>query len=182
MIVYHGSNHCFRKLKIARSLVEHASTLENEGLGIYFSTDKNIAKSYGKYIYILELNENKMYDFRNRTECQKYVHNIIRFIKEKYNISICQYFSPDVLIDRMTFGGQCIFRTGKEICDCLESNEQFYFAFSEKKRQRIYHDLLQFDKGLNAYMFSYSIKNIGVIKNIDENIVKIIKREKVLEE
>ena len=81
MIVYHGSNHCFRKLKIARSLVEHASTLENEGLGIYFSTDKNIAKSYGKYIYILELNENKMYDFRNRTECQKYVHNIIRFIK-----------------------------------------------------------------------------------------------------
>lgn len=36
MLVYHGSNSNFRTLRISKSLVKHDSTLENEGLGIYF--------------------------------------------------------------------------------------------------------------------------------------------------
>ena len=48
MIVYHGSNSNFKSLRISKSLVKHNSTLLNEGLGIYFSTDKEVARSYGK--------------------------------------------------------------------------------------------------------------------------------------
>lgn len=70
MIVYHGSNSNFKKLRIAKSLVKHQSTLENEGLGIYFTTDKEIARSYGKWIYSLEIPDD-MIDFRNKKSLHK---------------------------------------------------------------------------------------------------------------
>ena len=43
MRVYHGSSHNFKKLRIDKHLVNYESTLLNEGLGIYFSTDFEIA-------------------------------------------------------------------------------------------------------------------------------------------
>ena len=57
MVVYHGSNSNFKKLRISKDLVKRESTKTNEGMGIYFTTDKEIARSYGKYIYTIEIND-----------------------------------------------------------------------------------------------------------------------------
>ena len=42
MIVYHGSPHNFKKLRICKG--EHISTEQNEGRGIYFSSIKSVAE------------------------------------------------------------------------------------------------------------------------------------------
>ena len=76
MIVYHGSNSNFTKLRIAKSLVKNSSTLENEGPGIYFSTDKSVAKHYGKYVYTLDINDKYFLDSRNAVICKKCLYSI----------------------------------------------------------------------------------------------------------
>ena len=45
MIVYHGSDSNFRKLRIAKELVKNSSTMLNEGMGIYFFTNKEQTQS-----------------------------------------------------------------------------------------------------------------------------------------
>lgn len=66
MIAYHGSNRNFKKLRISKQLVQRTSTELNEGIGIYFSTNKRVAESYGNYVYILEINDKYFKDFRKR--------------------------------------------------------------------------------------------------------------------
>jgi len=80
MIAYHGSNSCFKNLRIHKSLVKSSATALNEGLGIYFSLDRDVASSYGKYMYTLEINDNYIKDFRVLAVCKKYVADLIRYI------------------------------------------------------------------------------------------------------
>ena len=71
MRVFHGSPRSFTKLRIDKRLIRHNATLENEGAGIYFTTDLSRAKSYGKYIYELEISDKYLRDFRDIKECAK---------------------------------------------------------------------------------------------------------------
>lgn len=178
MIVYHGSNSNFKKLRISSSLVKHESTKTNEGLGIYFSIDKEVARSYGKYIYTLEINDKYFVDFRSRTKCRLYVAKLAQSIYKETKVDILRYFSLEDLADRMYWGGQSISGVGREIYMLLDSNANWYFNNSISKIERIYQILRAYDKKhLYAYMFNYHIKNIGVIKKVDDNIVRIINKE-----
>ena len=177
MIVYHGSNSNFKKLRISSSLVQHESTKTNEGLGIYFSTDKEVARSYGKYIYILEINDKYFVDFRNRTKCRLYVAKLAQSIYKELKVDILEYINIEETADRMYWGGLAISGVGREVYMLLDSNENFY-QLPTTKIERIYQILRAYDKKhLYAYMFNYHIKNIGVIKKVDDNIVKIINKE-----
>ena len=50
----------------------------------------------------------------------------------------------------------------------------------QDKIERIYKILENYDKNnLTVYLFNYNIPNIGVIKKIDDSIVRIISREKM---
>ena len=91
MIAYHGSNSNFRQLRIAKSLVKHTSTLDNEGLGIYFSTDKEVAKSYGKYLYTLEINNKYFRDFRNIKTCRQYLALLSQEVYKRFKIDILYF-------------------------------------------------------------------------------------------
>ena len=165
MIVYHGSNHCFKKLKIGKSLVERRSTLENEGIGIYFSTDRTVAESYGKYVYEIEL-EN-IQDFRKRSECKKYLNEICAFVLYKTKVNIKKYIYFDATVSDMKAGGLSIAEIGKELQLQCDSRNEFYTELSETKRQKIFQCLKTYAKNhLTAYMFQYHIKNIGVIKDL----------------
>jgi len=176
MIVYHGSNSCFRNLRIHKSLVKHESTLLNEGLGIYFSTDREVAKSYGKYLYTIEIQDEYFKDFRDRKVCQDYIKGLARHIYQIEKINILDLIDVKSLINYMHFGGIAISSIGKEIYMLLDSNEIWYFNVPEKKRERIYKLLRSYGKGsLHAYMFNYTIKNVGIIKNL--NIATILSRE-----
>lgn len=178
MIVYHGSNSNFKKLRISPSLVQHESTKTNEGLGIYFSTDKEVARSYGKYIYTLEINDKYFVDFRNRTKCRLYIAKLAQSIYKELKVDILQYFSLEDTADRMYWGGLAISGVGREIYTLLYPNEKWYENNSKTKIERVYQILRAYDKKhLYAYMFNYHIKNIGVIKKTDDNIVRIVNKE-----
>lgn len=180
MIVYHGSDSNFRKLKIAKGLVRCESTINNEGLGIYFSTDREIAESYGnKYLYTLEVNDKYFVDFRKKVECVSYIRKIISTVYKNTGVRIDKYFSAEECINSIYLGRQAISTVGKDIGELLDNTEEFYFAYNQTTREKVYRELRKIDRELKiAYMFSYYIKNIGVIKCADENIVRIINKEK----
>lgn len=177
MIVYHGSNSNFKTLKISPSLCKYESTKQNEGYGIYFSTDREVAESYGKYVYVLDINDDCFIDYRKRPNCQDYVFKIRKAICQQTGIDIQDYINISDTIDRMYWGGLAITGVGREISLCLDNNEKWYTSTTQTKRDLVDRILRQFDKSHKAFMFNYNIKNIGVIKNVDENIVKIIRKE-----
>lgn len=180
MIVYHGSNSNFKKLRIAKELVQRESTKTNEGMGIYFSTDIEVAKSYGKYLYTLEINDKYFKDFRRRTICRLHIVSIANLIYKKLNIDILDYINMQELAERMYWGGQAICSVGQEIYMLLDSNEKWYRDVCKTKIERTYQMLRVYDKkSLKAYMFNYHIKNIGVIKDISEDVVRIIDKKKI---
>ena len=180
MIVYHGSDSNFRKLKIAKGLVRCESTMNNEGLGIYFSTDRSVAESYGKYLYTIEINDKYIVDFRKKAKCVSYIRKIISTVYKNTGVMIDNYFSAEELVNSMYFGRQAISKIGKDIAEVLDNTENFYFAYNQTTREKVYKELRKIDKELKiAYMFTYYIKNIGVIKCADENIVRIINKEKI---
>lgn len=177
MIVYHGSNANFKKLRIAKGLVQRESTKTNEGMGIYFSTDKEVARSYGKYIYTLEINDKYFRDFRKKINCYEYVNKIVTNIRDKTGINIGKYIAHIETIDRLYYGGLAISGVGRELYMLLDSNEKFY-QLPQYKIDRIYQMLRGIDrKPPKAYMFNYHIKNIGVIKDVSEEVVRIINKE-----
>jgi hypothetical protein len=179
MLVYHGSNSNFKTLKISAKLVKNDSTLRNEGLGIYFSTNREIAESYGCYLYTLEINDSYLYDFRNKTVCTNFLNNLVKFIYINSSININQYINLLDIRDRMCYGGLCIFELQKEICALLENTEKWYIHTTETKRYGVYSLMRKFVKdNLIIYMFNYNIKDIGVIKKVTPDVVKIVDKVK----
>lgn len=177
MIAYHGSNHNFKSFRISDSLVNRQSTRENEGIGIYFTTDISIAKSYGKYLYTIEINDEYLIDFRKKQNCKIYVNNIRKYIKEKTGIDISIYINLMNVVNYAYCGGIAIWGIPREIELLLDSTESWY-KLQQSKIEKVYSLLKGYSKkNLRAYMFNYHIKNTGVIKNVDSNIVRIIKKE-----
>jgi hypothetical protein len=178
MLVYHGSDSNFKQLRIAKSLCKRGSTVHNEGYGIYFTTDLEIAKSYGKYVYILEINDTVLHDFRRKNECTTYVSKLVTMLRKETNINLFEYIDVQGLIDRMYWGGLKIFDISTEILNLLDSTEKYYRATTETHRKKVASVLRRYTKNtLKAYLFTYSIKNIGVIKDVDPSIVKIVSRQ-----
>lgn len=179
MIVYHGSNSNFKKLRISKSLVKHTSTELNEGLGIYFSTNREVASSYGKYIYTLEINDKLFRDFRKKAECIKYIMEYVKYIKANVGIDIRSYVNLNNIADYMYYGGISIANLSREISLLLDSCEKWYSKdVTETKRKKTITLLKKYNKeSLYAYMFNYNIKDIGVIKVVDDNVVRIINKE-----
>lgn len=137
MIVYHGSNGRFKSLRISKTLVRSRSTELNEGIGIYFSADKNVAQSYGKYTYTLEINDKYLRNFKLKRDCVRYVTELRKFIKDKEKVDLATYVDLNRLADHMRFGGLCIFDIGREIYITLVNNEHWYSKVSEKKQERV---------------------------------------------
>lgn len=81
------------------------------------------------------------------------------------------------MINRMYYGGQSISRVGHDIAEILENTEEFYFAYSQTKKENIYRTLRSYDnfskQRIKAYMFNYHIKNIGILKTTGDNVVRI---------
>lgn len=174
MIAYHGSNKNFKKLRISKQLVQHTSTELNEGLGIYFSTDKSVAESYGNYLYTLEINDKYFKDFRKKNVCTLHIRNLVRYVYKKTGVNIQNFTDLNTTINYIYFGGISIYNLSKELGLVLDSSEKWYVSLSETKRNQVLSALRQYDKEqCVAYMFNYNIKNIGVIKKISDDIVVI---------
>ena len=180
MLVYHGSNSNFKTLRISKTLVKHRSTELNEGLGIYFSTDYDIAASYGKYIYSLSINDSKIWDFRDRNTVNKYMKQCIDTVRKRCNVDISCYIVLEDIAQRLNYGGIGVAFLGREIWLNLENTELFYKGLSSKKRNSVMTVLRHIDSHLpDVYMFNYSIKNVGIIKNVSPEVVQIVNKERL---
>lgn len=179
MRVYHGSNSCFRILRVHQSLVKSSATNLNEGIGIYFSLDRNVASSYGKYMYTLEINDNYIRDFRTKTACNKYIYKLIEHIYNKEKVDITNYADIKLISEYMHKGNIAISGVGREAYMLLDSNEKFY-SLGESKIEKVFKLLENYDKdNLVAYLFNYNIKDIGIIKKVNDDIVRIVNRQKM---
>lgn len=178
MIVYHGSPSNFKNLRISKKLVRRDSTELNEGYGIYFSTNIEVARGYGEYLYKLEINDNYFKDFRNLSTCQRYINDIRLYIKAGTGIDIGYYADLQSIAEYVQGGNVAIWDIGREIYLCLDSNENWY-NLKEYKIERVYRMLRGYARrNLKAYMFTYNIKDIGVIKDVSEDVVRIIGKTK----
>lgn len=174
MIVYHGSNSNFKTLRINKKLVKHDSTLTNEGLGIYFSTDKSVCESYGRYMYTLEINDKCFSDFRKINTCKRYVNAIRQEILKATGIEIARYVDLNSVAVYVHDGKVAVSGTCNEIYMLLDSNGHWY-ELGESRIQKVYKILDSYDKKhLKAYMFNYNIKDTGVIKDVSDNVVRIV--------
>lgn len=184
MVVYHGSNSNFQHLKIAKNLVRNQSTITNEGMGIYFSTFKDVAASYGKYIYTLEITDDCICDFHSKNTCQVYIDQIVKDVYNNFSVDFWDYI-PSLLNDtiaRMQHGDMSISGLGRELYLCLDSTELWYTdgRVSDSKREKIYRYLRNYGKShLRAYLFPYHIKGVGVLKTVDDDVVRIIDKQRI---
>ena len=178
MIVYHGSSHKFSKLAIRKSLSSQAS-LENQGAGIYFSTNKEVACSYGDILYTLEINDDYLIDFTLMSSVRSYLNRVRKEVYWKTRLDIVGYI-PCTLLSQYIVDGRispvCICR---EIGLLLDSNEKFHklpLSIIEKADSI----LSRFDKShQKVYLYTDNIAGIGVAKTSNEKVIRIVDRERV---
>lgn len=177
MLVYHGSNSNFKQLRISKSLVKHDSTLDNEGLGIYFTTDYDVARSYGRYVYTLEINNDCIVDFRNINVCKLYLSKIVLDVRSLSGIDLPSYCNLKEVAQRLNYGGLSVQGVARELSLILDSNENWY-RLPSNTRQKVVSVLNRYKKPqVKVYMFNYNIKNCGVIKDVSSDVVKIVNKD-----
>jgi len=77
MKLYHGSSTKFNKFKIAKKLTRNDwESILPEGLGVYMTSDENIARSYGDIIYNIEC-IGGVYDFSKAKQAKKIVQRFL---------------------------------------------------------------------------------------------------------
>lgn len=178
MIVYHGSNSRFETLRISKSLVKSDASALNEGMGIYFSTFKSVACSYGKYVYTLEINDDCLIDFRKKPIIRKYLKGIENEIYKTEKIYISRYVDLNSLVEYIYQGNIAISGICREIELLLDSNE-YWYKCTPAQIERVYEILRKYDKKHQiGYLFNYNIMGIGILRKVGPEIVRIVKREK----
>lgn len=175
MIVYHGSQHNFRTLRIRKDLTKR-STLENEGYGVYFSLDKEVARSYGKYVYMISVNDRAFADMRSYKACINYVNYVSSNVKSVFGFTLDQFIDLTLLANYLSSGGVAISGVGHEVRNLLDSTEAFYRQYG-RRVEPIFKWLERWAGYPKAYMFTYSIKDCGVIKDVSPNIAFLVGKE-----
>lgn len=174
MIVYHGSNVKVNKLKIDNKLSKESS-LGNEGPGIYFSKDPGVARSYGKYLYTLNIDGNLVWDLRMLPFISKVMADIRYEVMKKTQVDISKYIDLNSIGQGIYWGNVGVSTLSREIGLHLDSSELLWTSIpnADKFIEEVKKVVTKFIKlKIKIYMFNYSIPEIGVIK--DEDLVHIV--------
>lgn len=177
MLVYHGSNREFDELKIDSSLVSRDSSLQNEGIGVYFSLYKDVAQSYGRVVYTLDVNDRLLLDFRRSVVCRKYIRGILQEVRKTFGVSLSDFISVQSVFDILLDGGIAVCGVCREISMHLDASDNWY-AQDSGLITNVMEFLEGYDSGhLVVYLFPYHIKGVGVLKDVSSNVVSIVGRE-----
>ena len=191
MIVYHGSNSNFNTLKISRNLVhwekEHTDDgftfkfmplQHTEGIGIYFSLNKEDAKQYGKYLYTLEINDKYIIDFRHRTNCRLFLAKLAQSIYKKIDVDILEYVNMEQIAEKMYWHTLSIDIIYTDIISILDNNKYFQ-QLAKSKIDRV-HQMIRAYCKKEAVVYLFNSKcDEGIIKKVDNSIVRIINKETI---
>lgn len=193
MIVYHGSNSNFNKLRISKELVhwekEHSDedgikfrylpSGYTEDIGIYFTSNKELAKQYGKYIYTLEINDKYVKDLRGRTACRLFLSKMAQEIYKKIDVDILEYINLEQLAERMYFYTTCISTIYTDI-EIILNNNKYFNELAVSKRDRVNQMIRAYCKReIIVILFNSAVNGQGVIKKVNDDIVRIINKEQL---
>ena len=180
MIAWHGSCHNFQKFRISRALTSESS-LQNEGMGIYFSTDRSVAEAYGRYIYTIEINDRQLKDFRTLRACRKYISDMLEYARQKTGIDLSDIIDIENIAVYIHEGQIAVSGAARETELILDSSAYWYSAFSETARTRALQSLRAFEnKNLAAYLLpetKYGIKGCGIIRKATPEVVTILSKK-----
>lgn len=170
MKLFHGSIYDFDKFEISEKHLRTKKDSLMEGLGIYFSEQKDFAKDYGNYVYTIDFDENNCWDFTDK----KIIKKIIEKVSKKVNFDVSA-FIPEISIDSLIDGRISATKFSREITLWLDSNESFYSIFEDdtdelfEKIETIYEEILN-EKDFIKY-FDCSFKaNIYLCRNNAEKL------------
>lgn len=179
MVVYHGSNHNFKTLRISKSLASHDESTLVEGYGIYFSTFRDVAESYGKYVYVLNLNPAYIIDFREFKGCVKYLSSLREDVNKCYKVDIFKFLSLPPLVYGMVNGQFAVTRISNEVYLLLDSDPRWHELIGNS-----YESIMSYIRGYDQQhqvIVLYndpSIRGAGVVKRILPEAVKIYAKER----
>lgn len=180
MIAYHGSNSNFKTLRIAKNLVHSSGTMLNEGMGIYFSLRQDVASSYGKYLYVLDVADSWVNDFRKIGVCRTYINSICNHILKVIGLDISRFFSCNLVAQYVCEGRVAVSGVGHEIQLNLDSSGDWYERVSPAKIEAVWKLLDYYDKNCpKVFLFNYNIPDCGVIKDVSSEIVVIQQKLKI---
>lgn len=175
--MYHGSSHNFKQFRISSSLQVRESTKTNEGLGIYFSSDKSIAMSYGKYVYSFYVNDAVLLDFRKRQVCRSWLGGLRSYVYRKTGVALESLIDFSIVLNYVSSGGVSIWNLDKELMGILDSTEA-WFQVPAGLQAGVIKQIIAYERAtLKAYMFSYHIPDIGVVKCLDDSVICMMGKE-----
>ena len=182
MIVYHGSNSNFSVLRISPRLTKSSSGYLSEGYGIYFSLNPEVAKGYGKYLYILEVNDRYVKDYRDYRECSALLIDLIATVSKDVNRDLRAYLPSDFISSMsndIVRGNYGVGYLDKDLVNILCENKDFMRDFSYSLKEEVFRKFrVELKKKLAVYMFTSEVDGTGIIKNVSKNIVKIVGKER----
>lgn len=180
MIVYHGSGHNFKNLRISPKLSEHPDTL-SEGPGIYFSRQHSVAKAYGRYVYTIKIPDKEILDFRLQSTCYRYLNSITHVIEEKHGVNIKNYINLNPIASSMKNGGLVLSKVGHELHLHLYCSDKFSHNVNITVQDAIIADLEAWDKkNPSIYLYTDQIPGVGIIRNSGLAHATIIKKTRQL--
>lgn len=180
MILYHGSYHNFDFPNMSQiKKYSKESSLLNEGHGLYCTTMPEVAKSYGKYIYEINVDTKDVKVFNSYSGVQYYIERIIIFIKEKNNVDISPYININNIAAYVVSGKIGLCNIGREIDKILDNSESFYNRYGSVY-EFVHNSLRLWDKEYlpGCYKVECSIPNTFIIK--DFTLIKRIRKVKVM--
>lgn len=169
MRCYHGSSVLTNKLIIDPRLSKEAS-LNNEGAGIYFSTVKSVADSYGRYTYTLDVP--RSVDFRKKAVIREHLENIYRQIASAYARSTGQQMGYELWDRHFMDTTICLLHTGGTSFVGLDRELRLHFDSVEATYTRYNSEVLLSLCSIATallppvYQFPYGISGVGIIRDM----------------
>ena len=106
----------------------------------------------------------------------------MEILRLENNLDFRKYISSnkfDILLNSLANGKIGISYLDKELTNLLESSEAFYRDHSDSAREIIYRKLrVSLKAKLKVYLFNNEIPNIGVIKDVGSDVVRIVGKER----
>lgn len=167
MILYHGSSHRFSKPDM-RAIKKYCgdSSRNNEGYGLYCSTDIDVARSYGKYTYIMEVDDKHVIDFSKMTNCKFILKKLIINVRNKTGIDITPFIDAMYICSGIQQGKIGVAFIGDYIRVILDNSEKFYVRYG-KYVDNVLNALTDFDNKCvpKIYKVQCNVRNVVIIKD-----------------
>jgi hypothetical protein len=168
--LYHGSIADFDTFKISKENLRTKEDSLMEGMGIYFSESEDFAKSYGTFIYAVDLDEKDCWDCTKATTLKSF----IKKVSKKVNFPVENYV-PMMCIEGILSGDNSVTKFGREMTMWLDCTESFYSEYTEDADElfeRIldcYENILSEKKFIKYYDKSFNC-NIYLCRNKEDTL------------